>query len=65
MNANPSEIHGTVASRAAVGRLAAVLPAVFAVVFGLFLVYGTGFAQPTTIHNAAHDGRHALSFPCH
>ena len=32
---------------------------------GLFLIYGVGFAYPETIHNAAHDTRHALSFPCH
>ena len=40
-------------------------PAVFALLFGAFLVLGTGFASPTTLHNAAHDGRHALAFPCH
>ena len=40
-------------------------PAVFALLFGVFLVLGTGFAQPSTLHNAAHDGRHALAFPCH
>lgn len=32
---------------------------------GLFLIYGVGFAHPETIHNAAHDTRHAASFPCH
>jgi cobalt transporter subunit CbtB len=40
-------------------------PAVLALLFGAFLVFGTGFAHSTTIHNAAHDGRHALAFPCH
>ncbi len=40
-------------------------PAVLALLFGAFLVMGTGFANSTTIHNAAHDGRHALAFPCH
>ncbi len=40
-------------------------PAVLALLFGAFLVLGTGFASPTTLHNAAHDGRHALAFPCH
>ena len=28
-------------------------------------VFGTGFAHPETIHNAAHDTRHAFAFPCH
>ena len=32
---------------------------------GLFLIYGVGFANSETIHNAAHDTRHAASFPCH
>ena len=40
-------------------------PALLALLFGGFLVLGVGFAQPSTIHNAAHDGRHALAFPCH
>ena len=42
-----------------------IAPGVFALLFGAFLVLGTGFAQPSTIHNAAHDGRHAFLFPCH
>ncbi|MFQ5764049.1 MAG: CbtB domain-containing protein [Rhodospirillales bacterium] len=40
-------------------------PAVLALLFGAFLVLGTGLAHPTTIHNAAHDARHAFAFPCH
>ncbi|MCH7486167.1 MAG: CbtB-domain containing protein [Proteobacteria bacterium] len=32
---------------------------------GVFLVYGAGFAHPLTIHDFAHDTRHALAFPCH
>jgi len=42
-----------------------VIPAVVAILFGLVLVYGVGFASPMTIHNAAHDARHAFAFPCH
>ena len=44
------------------GRTAAV---VVAVLFGVFLLLGVGFAQPDMLHNAAHDARHAFSFPCH
>ena len=40
-------------------------PAVLALLVGVFLVFGTGFAHPQTIHNAAHDSRHAFAFPCH
>lgn len=32
---------------------------------GSFLVFGTGLAQRDTLHNAAHDTRHAIGFPCH
>ncbi|MDA1089645.1 MAG: CbtB-domain containing protein [Proteobacteria bacterium] len=40
-------------------------PALLALLFGSFLLLGAGFAGSATLHNAAHDGRHALSFPCH
>ncbi|WP_425066289.1 CbtB domain-containing protein [Reyranella sp.] len=39
--------------------------AMVALVLGLGLLFLTGFAQPEVIHNAAHDVRHGLSFPCH
>lgn len=42
-----------------------VLPALLAVALGLFFIYGVGFAYPSAIHNAAHDTRHTLAFPCH
>jgi cobalt transporter subunit CbtB len=46
--------------------LAAKLPAVtFALLLGVFIFYGVGFAPVEAIHNAAHDGRHAFAFPCH
>ncbi len=48
-----------------IGRQRTVAAALFAIVLGLFLVYGAGLAQPELLHNAAHDTRHALSFPCH
>jgi cobalt transporter subunit CbtB len=32
---------------------------------GLFLIWGVGFAAPQSIHDAAHDTRHSISFPCH
>jgi len=39
--------------------------AAVAFVFGIGLVFLTGFAHPMAIHNAAHDTRHTLAFPCH
>lgn len=44
---------------------AAVAPALAAILLGALLLYGVGFAQPTAIHDAAHDSRHSLAFPCH
>lgn len=36
-----------------------------ALFLGVALVFTTGFSHSATIHNAGHDTRHALSFPCH
>ncbi len=36
-----------------------------AVLTGLFIITAVGFASPEIMHNAAHDIRHGLSFPCH
>jgi cobalt transporter subunit CbtB len=43
-------------------RIAAGLSLLF---FGAFLVTGVGVAHSDKLHNAAHDTRHALGFPCH
>ena len=51
--------------RIATDAASRIAPAVLALLFGGFLILGVGFAQPSTLHNAAHDGRHALAFPCH
>ena len=52
-------------STAAAQRLSTVLPGVAAILFGVFLMFGAGFAQPSVLHNAAHDARHSFAFPCH
>ena len=54
-----------ISSRSPALALRAAIPAVTAILFGVFVIYGVGFAGPTTIHNAAHDVRHAFAFPCH
>ena len=38
---------------------------VSAVILGLAMIYGVGFAHMDVVHNAAHDVRHAFAFPCH
>ena len=36
-----------------------------AVLTGIFIIAAVGFAEPEILHNAAHDIRHGLAFPCH
>ena len=36
-----------------------------AMVTGALIVTAVGFAGPEVLHNAAHDIRHGLAFPCH
>ncbi|MCF6272079.1 MAG: CbtB-domain containing protein [Rhodobacteraceae bacterium] len=33
--------------------------------FGLGIMFAAGFAQSAVIHDAQHDTRHAIGFPCH
>ncbi len=40
-------------------------PALAAAMLGLTILYGVALAKSDTIHNAAHDTRHAAAFPCH
>ena len=46
-------------------RLGAVVAALFAGVLGAVLVWGVGFSNIQLLHNAAHDTRHSIGFPCH
>jgi cobalt transporter subunit CbtB len=46
-------------------RSQALRAAGIALLLGFGLIFITGFAYPELIHNAAHDTRHSLSFPCH
>ena len=38
---------------------------IIALILGVFMIIGVGFAPMEIVHNAAHDTRHSLSFPCH
>ena len=38
---------------------------VSALLLGVFVIYGVGFAGAEVLHNVAHDGRHSIAFPCH
>jgi cobalt transporter subunit CbtB len=53
---------GTDAASVSSSRVVAVA---LAALLGTMLVAGTGFAHSEAVHNAAHDTRHSLAFPCH
>ncbi len=36
-----------------------------AFLLGMVVLYGAGFVQTSAAHNAAHDARHSMGFPCH
>ena len=36
-----------------------------ALAFGIVILFAVGFAPLEAAHNAAHDVRHSLAFPCH
>jgi cobalt transporter subunit CbtB len=36
-----------------------------ALIFGMVIIFAVGFAPMGIAHNAAHDSRHGLAFPCH
>lgn len=44
---------------------AVLWPSLLAILLGGFLIVGVGFAQPSVLHNATHDTRHSVAFPCH
>lgn len=44
---------------------ARVVPIVSALLLGVFVLAGAGFAATPAVHNAAHDQRHSIGFPCH
>ena len=60
-----SDIKRLDSPRESTDRLTARTPALFAIILGALLLYGAGFAQTSAIHDAAHDSRHGIAFPCH
>ncbi|MDE0968214.1 MAG: CbtB-domain containing protein [Octadecabacter sp.] len=43
----------------------ALLPVAFSILAGIMLLFASGYAQASVLHDAAHDQRHAMAFPCH
>ncbi len=46
-------------------HMQAIQPAIWAALLGVLIVFTVGFAHPKILHDAVHDSRHALAFPCH
>lgn len=44
---------------------ASTLAIVFAAIVGFGIISVAGHVQAQTLHDAAHDVRHATGFPCH
>lgn len=60
----------TIASRPQTGagvssRIETVVAAAMAALLGAFLIWGVGFSHSAVLHDAAHDTRHSIGFPCH
>jgi cobalt transporter subunit CbtB len=46
-------------------RSAALIAAAMAALLGVLVIWGVGFSPIAALHNAAHDTRHSMAFPCH
>lgn len=42
-----------------------VTPRLIAAAIGVFIIGVVGFAHMSVAHNAGHDYRHSMAFPCH
>jgi len=65
MNLTTGRIQPTATGAEMAPTARTAVAALVAAVLGLFILYGVGFANPATLHNAAHDARHSFAFPCH
>jgi cobalt transporter subunit CbtB len=64
MNSLPADIEGAKQGAASLTTSRAI--SIFAAaLLGAFLVGGVGFSHIAAVHNAAHDYRHSMGFPCH
>ena len=48
-----------------VSQQSRVLQLALAALLGIFIVGFVGFSHLDVVHNAAHDYRHSMAFPCH
>ncbi|RXF73856.1 CbtB domain-containing protein [Hansschlegelia zhihuaiae] len=59
-----SNVHHAETSSVALTQSRAA-PIFAALMLGIFVIAGAGFVSVPAVHNAAHDQRHAIGFPCH
>ena len=56
---------GVASNAAVVSRSERLAAAAIAALLGLGVIWGVGFSHVPAWHNAAHDTRHSMAFPCH
>jgi cobalt transporter subunit CbtB len=56
---------GASSAAAASSRSDRLAAAAIAALLGLGVIWGLGFSHVPALHNAAHDTRHSMAFPCH
>ncbi len=59
------EMTMTAMTKAAASSGSATLSIAFVALIGATMLFVAGHAQSATLHDAAHDMRHATGFPCH
>jgi cobalt transporter subunit CbtB len=55
----------TLSHGASASRQSRLLQLALAGLLGFFIVGFVGFSHLDVVHNAAHDYRHSMAFPCH
>ncbi len=69
MHVSPAIASSAITSPGAVSlpgvRRDTIIAALLAACLGALLIVGVGFVHLEGIHDAAHDIRHAIGFPCH
>jgi cobalt transporter subunit CbtB len=48
-----------------VSQQSRIMQLALAALLGIFIVGFVGFSHMDVVHNAAHDYRHSMAFPCH
>jgi cobalt transporter subunit CbtB len=59
MNTTASSLGASASSASRVTQLG------FAALLGIFVIGFVGFSHVEAAHNAGHDYRHSMAFPCH